>query len=86
MVYGLFYTASVILYTLKQLWEFLILYNLIDNKESILTSFQEKEETLKEVLTEIQEKIAEPKIKRDIYLEDFSEEEQTIICQSKKYF
>ena len=65
---------------------YLILYNLIDNKESILTSFQEKEETLKEVLTEIQEKIAEPKIKRDIYLEDFSEEEQTIICQSKKYF
>ena len=65
---------------------YFILYNLIDNKESILTSFQEKEETLKEVLTEIQEKTVEPKIKRDIYLKDFSEEEQSIICQSKKYF
>tara|TARA_B100000029_G_scaffold429649_1_gene440149 strand:+ start:16 stop:381 length:366 start_codon:yes stop_codon:yes gene_type:complete len=65
---------------------YLILYNLIDNKESILTSFQEKEDTIKEVLTEIQEKIVEPKIERDVYLNDFSEEEQNIICQSKKYF
>ncbi len=65
---------------------YLILYNLIDNKESILNSFQEKEETMKEVLTEIQEKTIEPKIKRDIYLNQFLEEEQNIICQSKKYF
>tara|TARA_B100000575_G_C23093928_1_gene630795 strand:+ start:606 stop:971 length:366 start_codon:yes stop_codon:yes gene_type:complete len=64
---------------------YLILYNLIDNKESILTSFQEKEETMKEVLIEIQEKKVEPKTKRDIYLHEFSEEEQTIICKSKEY-
>ena len=65
---------------------YFILYNLIDNKESILTSFQEKEETMKEVLIDIQEKIVNPKPKRDIYLHEFSEEEQNIISKSKKYF
>ena len=64
---------------------YFILYNLIDNKESILTSFQEKEDTIKEVLTEVQDKIIESNIIRDIYLKDFSEQDQCIISQSKKY-